>query len=178
MGAKDKYYLVKQDSTLYKSIEKMFNWHLDWVKEPFHGELVKLLNFNPDGNIVLSSDFLGLTNVPGHLENQFRVRTSPGDGFTFRKARSNSNINKEYIELCKKYNVSRFDSFDFKVTNNIPTYHNGNTFSRITNDNFVIITRYDYSKRDDLCPIKLRDYLQSRAEYISKLEISENNMTN
>ena len=174
MKTKEKHYLVKGDTLLHRSIDKLFHWHLDWIKEPFHSELVELLGVDPTGNIVLSSDFLGLTEVPGHLEKQFRVRTSPGDGFMFRKARSNSNINKEYIKLCKKYNVSKFDSWDFKVSNNIPVTHNGNTFSKIGEQEFVIVTKYDYSDRDDLYPMKFTEYLELRAKYISNLEEIDN----
>ena len=174
MKTKEKHYLVKEGTKLHTSIDKLFHWHLAWVKEPFHSELVELLGVDPTGNIVLSNDFLGLAEVPEHLEKQFRVRISPGDGFVFRKARSNSNINKAYIELCKKHNVSKFDSWDFKISNNIPVNHNGNTFSKIGEQEFVIVTTYDYSDRDDLYPMKFTEYLELRAKYISSLEELDN----
>lgn len=109
------YYKMKKDSEEFRLFEKVKNSPKKWYEPNIRKELEELLEVNIEDNLGITSKVLYLANPNEKYIKQFKSNKE-GD---FYVARKNSKLQKEYIDLCEKYELEVYRLNEFWLDTNL-----------------------------------------------------------
>lgn len=115
------FYEVIEGSKWHKAAENMFNWRKPWHDNQELIQFMADLGLDKE-NLLLQTHVLEIVGEPVKNKNEFckphtrEIKNSDGTTkmVTTTAARKNSAINKAYLDLLKRNNLTKYDWWAFK----------------------------------------------------------------
>jgi hypothetical protein len=101
------YFEILPDNNIYETAYNVFNYHKIWETNEVK-EAMKGIGIEPKHNVAMVTNSLQVINVPSGMESQFKRRSKNG----MCEAKVNSEINKKFLEIVKKFNLKVYDIRD------------------------------------------------------------------
>ena len=159
------YYLVDNNSKMYKDLERCQTSHRRWFDDEVRAELTKLLGYDYGSEFACTELALYLTKIPEGTESQFCKEPMFIKGKYYYKAKKNSKLHRGYKKICDKFNLVAYSFQDFGLTYFWGIYVACDTFKDGDTLVFVISTKKEYNK-EDLKPMTEREYLELKLKYM------------
>ncbi|MGG3012278.1 hypothetical protein ABEO98_22690 [Brevibacillus parabrevis] len=99
-----RYFKVLAGTREWELFNKLWTYQDKWIE--LTPQIEKLLGCNIDKNLATNSRDLYLANPPKHLKEQF---TKNPDKEGFHRAKSNSNIRKQWLDFVKAYGLNDYN---------------------------------------------------------------------
>lgn len=127
------FYRILPDTELQKRAYDVFHFQDAWVKEDFVQEFEEKIGVSPMSNLGLDRQNLKLKDIPEGQEKNFRKEKY----FSYHCAVKNSKLNKTFLELVEKYNLTVAHPYDiaFAIKSE---YRNHMTVHPFEDDKYVI----------------------------------------
>lgn len=155
-----KYYTVKNNTKAYEALERAYNAPKQWFREDVKADIVSLIGFDYKDSFVCSTTSLLLDEdkVSDDIRNQFSKKAENISGSKMLRAKKGSKIQKDYMDICKKYELDNYTTQDFQYDFLI-----GESFSISRFEDGVWVLEFNPRREYDfLNEITEKEYLQTK----------------
>lgn len=154
---KNYYYEINPVSDCYKEIQQYYIEKSKWFNILVRSEIGKLLNTNNIDEVACVVDNLIMENPPNILIKQFKNKINRNYMF---EARLNSEIYKEWKNICKKYELKNIDIR--KIFEKYKLYPMASEETLIRLNNFLLIKSVKELTNDFLIEVECESYEEAK----------------
>ena len=109
------YYKIKTDSNMYADLDKVYNNPKGWFKDEVKKDIIALIGYDYGSTFVCDSRILYVdaNKIKAEDRGNYCKDVIYQGKHRLLKAKKTSKVNKEYLNICKKYGLSSYDFSSF-----------------------------------------------------------------
>ena len=104
------YYKIKTDSNMYTDLDKVYNSPKCWFKDEVKKDIIALIGYDYGSTFVCDSRILYVdaNKIKAEDRGNYCKDVIYQGKHRLLKAKKTSKVNKEYLNICKKYGLSSY----------------------------------------------------------------------
>lgn len=111
------YYKIKMGSNMYVDLHKVYNSYKDWFKDEVKKDIIALIGYDYGSTFVCDSRILYVdaNKIKAEDRGNYCKDVIYQGKHRLLKAKKTSKVNKEYLAICKKYDLTSYDFTSFRL---------------------------------------------------------------